>query len=147
MDILRESIVEESTITNIDWLRTHTPYTEDNKETRVNSVEFEVRHNGIEKLKRNIDCDTEYIMCFVHFNHNTKEREGIYFSVWDFGGLEDSPIMVDLDETETEMLYSYALEKIKLKANILKNEAEVRPKELRGINSKTSRNKIEEIER
>ncbi len=40
-----------------------------------------------------------------------KEREGIYFSVWDFGGLEDSPIMVDLDETETEMLYSYALEK------------------------------------
>ena len=49
-----------------------------------------------------------------------KEREGIYFSVWDFGGLEDSPIMVDLDETETEMLYSYALEKIKLKANILK---------------------------
>lgn len=147
MDILRDNIVEESAITNIDWLRTHTPYTKDNKETRVNSVEFEVRHNGIEKLERNIDCDTEYIMCFVHFNHNTKEREGIYFSVWDFGGLEDSPITVDLDETETEMLYSYALEKIKLKANILKNEAEVRPKELRGINSKTSKNKIEEIER
>lgn len=48
MDILRDNIVEESAITNIDWLRTHTPYTEDNKETRVNSVEFEVRHNGIE---------------------------------------------------------------------------------------------------
>ena len=74
-------------------------------------------------------------------------REGIYFSVWDFGGLEDSPIMVDLDETETEMLYSYALEKIKLKANILKDEAEVRPKELRDINPKTIRNKIKEIER
>ena len=31
MDILRDNIVEESAITNIDWLRTHTPYTEDNK--------------------------------------------------------------------------------------------------------------------
>lgn len=112
MDILRENIVEESAITNIDWLRTHTPYAEDNKETRVDSVEFEVRHNGIEKLERNIDCDTEYIMCFVHFNHNTKEREGIYFSVWDFGGSEDSPIMVDLDEIETDILYSYALENL-----------------------------------
>lgn len=78
---------------------------------------------------------------------NNRYFEGIYFSVWDFGGLEDSPIMVDLDETETEMLYSYALEKIKLKANILKDEAEVRPKELRDINPKTIRNKIKEIER
>lgn len=34
-----------------------------------------------------------------------------------------------------------------LKANILKDEAEVRPKELRGINSETSRSKIKEIER
>lgn len=76
-------------------------------------MEFEVKHNGIEKLERNIDCDTEYIMCFVHFNHNTKERERIYFSVWDFGGFEDSPIIVDLDGAETEMLYNYALEKIK----------------------------------
>lgn len=112
MDIQRENIVEESAITNIDWLRTYTPYTEDNKEVKVDSVEFEVNHNGIEKLERNIDCETEYIMCFVHFNHSTKEHEGVYFSVWDFGGLEDSPIMIDLDETETEMLYSYALEKI-----------------------------------
>lgn len=102
----------QSTI-NINWLRTHTPYTEDNKETRVDSVEFEVKHNGIKKLECNIDYDTEYIMCFVHFNHNTKEREGIYFSVWDFGGREDSPIMVDLNETETEMLYNYALKKSK----------------------------------
>lgn len=113
MDIQRENIVEESAIININWLRTHTPYTEDNKETRVDSVEFEVKHNGIKKLECNIDYDTEYIMCFVHFNHNTKEREGIYFSVWDFGGREDSPIMVDLNETETEMLYNYALKKIK----------------------------------
>lgn len=113
MDIQRENIVEESAITNIDWLRTHTPYTEDNKEVKVDSVEFEVKHNGIEKLERNIDCETEYIMCFVHFNHSTKEHEGVYFSVWDFDGLEDSPIMIDLDETETEMLYNYALEKIK----------------------------------
>lgn len=54
-----------------------------------------------------------YIMCFVHFNHSTKEREGIYFSVWDFSGLLDSPIIVELSENETEMLYNYALEKIK----------------------------------
>lgn len=53
-------------------------------------------------------------MCFVHFNHSTKEREGIYFSVWDFCGLLDSPIIVELSENETEMLYDYALEKIKL---------------------------------
>lgn len=59
-------------------------------------------------------CETEYIMCFVHFNHSTKEREGIYFSVWDFCGLLDSPIIVELSENETEMLYDYALEKIKL---------------------------------
>ena len=97
MDIQRENIVEESVITNIDWLRTHTPYTEDNKEVKVDSVEFEVKHNGIEKLERNIDCETEYIMCFVHFNHSTKEHEGV---------------MIDLDGTETEMLYNYALEKI-----------------------------------
>lgn len=112
MDILRENIVEESAITNIDWLRTHTPYTEDNKETRVDSVEFELRHNGIEKLERNIDCDTEYIMCFVHFNHNTKEREGIYFSVWDFDGLEDSPIKVELSKKEEDILYVWALNKL-----------------------------------
>lgn len=37
-------------------------------------------------------------MCFVHFNHSTKEREGIYFSVWDFCGLLDSPIIVELSE-------------------------------------------------
>ena len=53
-------------------------------------------------------------MCFVHFNHSTKEREGIYFSVWDFCGSLDSPIIVELSENETEMLYDYALEKIKL---------------------------------
>ena len=114
MDIQRENIVEESAITNIDWIRPHTPYTEDNKEVKVDSVEFEIKHNGIEKLGCNIDCETEYIMCFVHFNHSTKEREGIYFSVWDFCGLLDSPIIVELSENETEMLYDYALEKIKL---------------------------------
>ena len=35
------------------------------------------------------------------------------FSVWDFSGLLDSPIIVELSENETEMLYNYALEKIK----------------------------------
>lgn len=115
MDIQRENIVEESAITNIDWIRPHTPYTEDNKEVKVDSVEFEIKHNGIEKLECNIDCETENIMCFVHFNHSTKQREGIYFSVWESYGLSDSPIIVELSENETEMLYDYALEKIKLK--------------------------------
>ena len=47
MDIQRENIVEESAIIHIDWIRPHTPYTDDNKEVKVDSVEFEIKHNVI----------------------------------------------------------------------------------------------------
>lgn len=112
MNITKENIVEESTMVNINWPRHHTPYTQDHRELRVDSAEFKIVHNGIEKLECAINDDNEYIMCFVHFKHNTKESAGIYFSVWNTEGTSDSPILVDLDEAEIEMLNHYALEKI-----------------------------------
>lgn len=86
MDIQRENIVEESAIIHIDWIRPHTPYTNDNKEVKVDSVEFEIKHNGIEKLECNIDCEIEYIMCFVHF---TIAQKNVKEFIFQFGILAD----------------------------------------------------------
>ena len=110
--ITKETIVNESAIVNRNWVRPNTPYTDDKKELAVDSVEFEVKHRGIERLEWNIEHDTEYIMCFVHFNHLTKAHKGIYFSVWDTSGTEDSPIKVELSKKEEDILYVWALNKL-----------------------------------
>ena len=70
MNITRESILgvgQGTSLVNLDWDRPNTPNTKDGVVKEIDSVEFEINNRGIEKLERNINSDTEYIMCFVHF--------------------------------------------------------------------------------
>ena len=75
----------------------------------IDSVEFEIKHKGIEKLERNINSKTEYIMCFVHFNANTEELDGIYLSVWDEenGNTDDNINSNILNEEEKKVIIDY----------------------------------------
>ncbi|WP_299054011.1 hypothetical protein [uncultured Eubacterium sp.] len=111
MKITRENIVEDSTVVSINWLRENTPFTRDRKELAIDSAEFELKYDRIERLERNIENDDEFIMCFVHFKHKDREPEGIYFSVWDNKSL-DEQIVVELSENEKKILFDYAKEKI-----------------------------------
>ena len=61
MNITRKSILgvgQGTSLVNTDWLRPHTPYTKDEKEKMIDSVEFKIDHHGIEKLEENIDNET-----------------------------------------------------------------------------------------
>lgn len=113
MNIRRKNILEDTSLVNIKWLRLHTPYKKDGKEKMVDSVEFEIDHHGIEKLERNISNETEFIMCFVHFDARTENLDGIYFSVWDECTAQDDGISLILDKDEKKMLMEYALEKLR----------------------------------
>lgn len=64
MEITRENIIEDSTVVSINWLRENTLFTRDRKELAIDSAEFELKCDGVEKLERNIENDDEYIMCF-----------------------------------------------------------------------------------
>ena len=113
MNIRRENILGDTSLVNTKWLRSHTPYKKDGKEKMVDSVEFEIDHHGIEKLERNIDNETEFIMCFVHFDAGTENLDGIYFSVWDEYTAQDDGIISILDEDEKKILVEYALEELR----------------------------------
>ena len=118
MDITRKSILGfgmDSSLVNLDWLRTSTPNTNDKKEKRIDSVEFEIKHKGIEKLERNINSKTEYVMCFVHFNAGTEELDGIYLSVWDEenGNTDDNIDSNILNDKEKKIIVKYALEELR----------------------------------
>ena len=77
-------------------------------------MEFEINHRGIEKLERNIENETEYIMCFVHFESGTENVDGIFLSVWNEDADMDEPISADiLNEEEKQVVISYALEELK----------------------------------
>ena len=117
MNITRESILGigmGSSLINLDWLRVKTPNTNDGKRKRIDSVEFEINHKGIEKLERNIHDDTEYIMCFVHFEADTEELDGIYLSIWNEDCSIDDSLNSDiLDEEEKRIIVEYALEELR----------------------------------
>ena len=117
MNINRESIlgiIMDSSMVSLEWLRPDTPYTNDGKEKLIDSVEFEINYKGIEKLERNINDETEYIMCFVHFYANTEELDGIYLSVWNEEGTVDDGINSNiLNEEEKKIIVEYALEELK----------------------------------
>lgn len=118
MNITRKSILGfgmDSSLVNLDWLRTNTPNTDDKKEKRIDSVEFEIKYKGIEKLERNINSKTEYVMCFVHFNADTEELDGIYLSVWDEenGNTDDNIDSNILNEKEKKIIVDYALEELR----------------------------------
>ena len=116
MNITRESILGVGMGTSLvgaNWLRPHTPYTKDKKEKMVDSVEFEIDHHGIEKLENNIENDSEYVMCFVHFDAGTENLDGIYFSVWNEDATQDDAIVPILNEDEKKILVEYALEELK----------------------------------
>ena len=99
--------------TEVEVLRPHTPYKKDGKEKMIDSVEFEIDHHGIEKLEENIDNETEYVMCFVHFDAGTENLDGIYFSVWNEDATQDDAIVPILNEDEKKILVEYALEELK----------------------------------
>ena len=116
MNITRESILgvgQGTSLVNTGWLRPHTPYKKDGKEKMVDSVEFEIDHHGIEKLEENIDNETEYVMCFVHFDAGTENLDGIYFSVWNEDATQDDAIVPILNEDEKKILVEYALEELR----------------------------------
>ena len=73
MNITRKSILGfgmDTSLVNLGWTR--------NDGKNIDSVEFEIKHKGIEKLERNINSKTEYVMCFVHFNADTEELDGMH---------------------------------------------------------------------
>lgn len=117
MNITRESILgvgQGTSLVNLDWDRPNTPNTKDGVVKEIDSVEFEINHRGIEKLERNINSDTEYIMCFVHFEKGTENLDGIYMSVWDEDALTDDSIDTSiLNEEEKRILVEYALEELR----------------------------------
>ena len=103
-------IRKDTSLVNLNWLRPCTPNTNDGKEKVIDSVEFEINHKGIEKLERNINNETEYVMCFVHFNAGTEKLDGIYLSVWDNEHTTDDSIDSNVfDEEEIRFLLDYAL--------------------------------------
>ena len=117
MNITRESILGVgmgTSLTDTNWLRSHTPDIEDGKEKFVDSVEFEIDHKGIEKLERNIHDEIEYVMCFVHFDAGTENLDGIYMSIWNEEATIDNPIDTSiLDEDEKKVIIEYALNELK----------------------------------
>lgn len=118
MDITRESILGvgmDTSLVHIGWLRQHTPDTQDGKEKLIDSVEFEINHKGIEKLERNIHSKTEYVMCFVHFDADTENLDGIYMSVWDEEDCDtdDSINSNILDTEEKKIILDYALKELR----------------------------------
>lgn len=117
MKITKESIIgvgQDTSLVNIDWLRPNTPYTNDGIKKNIDSVEFEINVNGIEKLEQCIHYDTEYLMCFVHFDAGTENVEGVYLSVWDDEDDTDENIDAKiLDEDERNVIVEYALEELK----------------------------------
>ena len=117
MKITKESIIgvgQDTSLVNIHWLRPNTPYTNDGIQKEIDSVEFEICVNGIEKLEQCIQYDTEYMMCFVHFDAGTEDVEGVYLSVWD--DEDDTDRNIDakiLDEDERSVIVEYALTELK----------------------------------
>lgn len=118
MNITRESILGYGMtggLINLNWLRSHKPYINDGKEKLIDSIEFEINYKGIEKLEKNINNETEYVMCFVHFDAGTENLDGIYLAVWD----EENPNTDDdidsniLNEEEKKIILEYALEELK----------------------------------
>ena len=117
MNITRESILGvgmDTSLGNIGWLRPHTPDTKDGKEKLIDSIEFEIDHRGIEKLDRNIHDETEYVMCFVHFDAGTEDLDGIYMSVWnEEASIYDSIDTSIIDDDEKKIIFEYALEELR----------------------------------
>lgn len=117
MKITKESIIgvgQDTSLVNIRWLRPNTPYTNDGIQKEIDSVEFEICVNGIEKLEQCIQYDMEYMMCFVHFDAGTEDVEGVYLSVWDDEDDTDKNIDAKiLDEDERSVIVEYALAELK----------------------------------
>lgn len=117
MNITKESILgvgQGTSLINLDWNRPNTPNTKDGIAKEIDSVEFEINHRGIEKLERNINSDTEYVMCFVHFEKGTENLDGIYMSVWDEDAITDDSIDTNiLTEEEKDIIIEYALKELR----------------------------------
>lgn len=117
MKVTRESILGVGADTSevcIGWERQNTPYTTDGKKKDIDSVEFEINHRGIEVLERNIESESEYIMCYVHFLADTEILDGIYLSVINENYVTDDNLDINiLDENEKNILTEYALNELR----------------------------------
>ena len=117
MRITKKSILgvgADTSLVNIGWERPSTPNTKDGVRKVIDSVEFEINHRRIEKLKCYIQNRKQYVMCFVHFDKDTENLDGIYMSVWN----EDASgeISIDtsiLEEKERQVILDYALSELR----------------------------------
>lgn len=77
---------------------------------RTDYVEIEINHKRIEKLRRNIDKDTECVVAYIHFDKNTKELIDVFFYIRDDNNMDD--IGVTLEKTEIENIKNVCLEQL-----------------------------------
>ena len=117
MNLTRKDILgvgRDTSLVGLDWLRPNTPYTKDGIEKRIDCVEFEINHKGIDKLERNIHDETEYVMCFVHLEAGTENLDGIYMSIWNEDANMDDAINTNiLTDGERKVVIEYALEELR----------------------------------
>lgn len=108
-----ETVREETCIVEKNWLRPKTPFTEDGKEKFIDSVEFDLNHKGVQKLAENINRETEFIRCYVHFLSDSQQVDGIYLVRLD----EEKPTVDEinsgiLDENEKRLIVEFARGKL-----------------------------------
>lgn len=79
----------------------------DFKGRKTDYIELEINHKEIEKLKRNIEKDTEHVIAYTHFDRNTRQLIDMFFYIRDNDSMD--PINVSLDKIEIENIKTFCL--------------------------------------
>ena len=96
-------------VIDVGWQRTSA----DGTKAFVDTVDFEIKYDGIEELEKYIKSYSACIICNVHFNANTDDFNEITMYVWGLG--RHSNIYLDtsfLSEDEKNILKAYALDEL-----------------------------------
>ncbi len=76
-----------------------------------NRVEIEINHNGIDRLKRNIEDENEYVVVYVYFD-NDLNVEKIMFAVQSTEIAMCDEMIVNISENEKEEIISFAKQEL-----------------------------------
>lgn len=76
-----------------------------------NRVELEINHNGIDRLKRNIEDENEYVVVYVYFGNNLNV-EKIMFAIQSTEIARCDEIIVNISENEKEEIISFAKQEL-----------------------------------